>query len=669
MTARAALTLADLEAALAAADPAALLVPPRILRRVIKKHNGLTGPGLQVPHRKSCVLCRDALLAIADRTDLRIQPDRELAETLLLFPVPDPRKLQRLPPQATLLKYWRLLFHARVHQAVARNLPVGPAGEAVIRERIRRIGQAEADEIRTVLRQENFLLHSHSIRSVYEEFVAVFLELHCFAPHRLPYYFPAIRDLEAVFHVLDADVDAAGLFAATRLAGAPDPAPASPQAEEGEAPAQPPAPPPAERPNPAAHARLIRSAAEAAERGNDVRAAIQLERAANTAVGEEAAAARLASGAAVVRLASRLQAALGFAEAEAVVWRRGLGLLVQSAASGSWTREGRLLYDVQRVCIDQEREVYAVDVMEWLISWGRRPVVRLLPHQRQVNLVRRLRGAAHRLASVSLPETDRKDLLQCFHAAVGRHEEQMRDRFRPLLLSSLDEAGLRPRNYAERVARDKIIEELLDRIVDRGFLTMGDLRDALARNRLKLADLSGPGEFVAGDPLLRANTKLAVSLDGVYHRGEVYLRGLQRVSSLAFGTVIGRFLSLYLILPLLGAFVALEGLQHVLHWIMLLVGWVARQPDVGRPHHIELVNVCSFSVTAVFLLLLFHVPWFRRQVVAVCRLLWRVVRGLLYDLPRAVLRLPAVRAVLESRAYLLVYLLVLKPLLWSAQLH
>src|SRR5207245_1214094 len=111
-------------------------------------------------HRKSYVIGREALLAIAGRADLGVKPDRELPETVLLFPEPDPRKLRALPPGATLLKYWRLLFHARVHRAVAARLPAGPAGEAVIRERIRRIGRAEADEVRAVLRQENFLLHS-----------------------------------------------------------------------------------------------------------------------------------------------------------------------------------------------------------------------------------------------------------------------------------------------------------------------------------------------------------------------------------------------------------------------------------------------------------------------------------------------------------------------------
>ena len=209
------------------------------------------------------------------------------------------------------------------------------------------------------------------------------------------------------------------------------------------------------------------------------------------------------------------------------------------------------------------------------------------------------------------------------------------------------------------MARDKIIEELLDRVVDRGFLTLGDLRDALARNRLKLADLSGPGEFLGGDPLLRANAKLAVSLDGVYHRGEVYLRGLQRVSSLAFGTRVGRLLTLYLILPLLGAFVVLKALQQIAEWssrhllhprrvnpTVVAAGEVGLLLSPGTagpfaaaathafadwPRHLEFLNEYSFSITAIILLLLLHVPWFRRRVFAVFRLLWR-------HRPRRVLR-------------------------------
>ena len=95
---------------------------------------------------------------------------------------------------------------------------------------------------------------------------------------------------------------------------------------------------------------------------------------------------------------------------------------------------------------------------------------------------------------------------------------------RPILHEVLDEVGLVAVCQAERVARNKIVEELLDVLCSRGFLNMSDLRDAIARNRLKMDDLTGPREFILGDPLIRANRKLALRLDGVYRRGEIYLR-------------------------------------------------------------------------------------------------------------------------------------------------
>src|SRR5262249_48934852 len=100
---------------------------------------------------------------------------------------------------------------------------------------------------------------------------------------------------------------------------------------------------------------------------------------------------------------------------------------------------------------------------------------------------------------------------------------------------------------------------------------MGDLRDAVSRNNLRLPDLSGPAEFFRGDRIIRANRRLPIALDGVYRRGEFYLRWLQRISSLAFRTAIGRALVLYLLLPFGGAFLALEGVQHILNPLAELV--------------------------------------------------------------------------------------------------
>ena len=80
---------------------------------------------------------------------------------------------------------------------------------------------------------------------------------------------------------------------------------------------------------------------------------------------------------------------------------------------------------------------------------------------------------------------------------------------------------------------------MLDRLAERGFLHIGDLRDAISRNNLKLPDLSGPVGFLRGDQLLQADRRMASALDGVYRPGEVYMRWLQRLSAVGFGTALG----------------------------------------------------------------------------------------------------------------------------------
>src|SRR5437764_14758477 len=105
----------ELSQILADTDPAVLLVPPRLLRRIIKHDRKLTHLGLQVPHRKSYVIARSALLELATRAELDVSEARELPETLILLCKPSAEGLAKAPRGPTLLKYWRLLFHARVH--------------------------------------------------------------------------------------------------------------------------------------------------------------------------------------------------------------------------------------------------------------------------------------------------------------------------------------------------------------------------------------------------------------------------------------------------------------------------------------------------------------------------------------------------------------------------
>ena len=108
----------ELAQALRAADPSALLVAPRILRRVIKEHAGVRGIGLRVPHRKSYVIARDELLAIVDRADLDLDGEAELGQRLILLARPTVEMLSETRTCNLMTKYWRLLFHARVHVAL-----------------------------------------------------------------------------------------------------------------------------------------------------------------------------------------------------------------------------------------------------------------------------------------------------------------------------------------------------------------------------------------------------------------------------------------------------------------------------------------------------------------------------------------------------------------------
>ena len=217
------LTPAEVQRAVWAADPAAFLVLPRILRRVIKQDRRLAGFGLWAPHRKSYVIGRRALLEIVEKAELGLDPQAELPETVILLAQPNPHEFAALPAADLLVRCWRLLFHARIHVALDESLAAGRLTAAVVGRRIHALGAAEFDEVRAVLGQEELLLPPRGDEATYVEFVATYLELRRFAPSFLPRYFPGLANPEAVDALVGQDVDAEGLFQATRPAGAADP--------------------------------------------------------------------------------------------------------------------------------------------------------------------------------------------------------------------------------------------------------------------------------------------------------------------------------------------------------------------------------------------------------------------------------------------------------------
>ncbi|MCA9620245.1 MAG: hypothetical protein KC731_14585, partial [Myxococcales bacterium] len=395
--------------------------------------------------------------------------------------------------------------------------------------------------------------------------------------------------------------------------------------------------------SPALHQRLMRRAAVAQARGNDVGAAMLAARAAAAEDPALEKAAEARSKEALISLGRRLNNALRGEGPKGRLpdWPALLRLLAERAAherASGYSVEGRLLFELQRAAVAWEKPQGVVDLASWMSSWGKLPVVRTLPATRELRVARYLRAAANKVRYVRLSGPDRKLLAKLLATTTERAAHNVRHALKPRLDRAFDEVGLVARSGPERLGREKVIEELLDHIFERGYLSLDNLRDAVSRNQLKLDDLSGAGELYRGDALLRADAKLHLELDGIYRRGDVYLRGLQKLSSVPFGTRIGRAVTLYAALPLGASFVTLEGLGHIVSPLAQAMGFPA----------VHLLGLTSFIVTALVFFALLHSRGFRSFAGQVLDLVALVLATIFLRLPRALFQRPAFRRLLQK---------------------
>ena len=626
----------------------AVLVEERVLRRIIKSHRRLRGVGLQVPHEQCYELPRDELATFVEADEVAIDlatlPDR----VVLISNGRD-----KLTSPETWTAAWRSIFHAKIHQAFEERLESRRLTLAAIRERINRVGQTEFDEIRSVLKQEDLLLPqpgglaaraSTDDVITYVEFVALYLELREFAPQAIDRTFPALFDTERVDLTIALDLDAKAILAAARPPRAPETPLIAAQRAEEEADTR------AAIISESAKRSAHKAALSAREKGNRSRAAILHYRAGMDTAGESD----------ITELVNRLCRALTLSDSELAsasaslvalgsevseesrrAWVAALRPVAEFAARQSSLRfsvGARLLYDLQAAIIVADREVKVVDFFTWALSLGKTAIVRELPATREVKIAKHIHAAVAKIPACGVPSDE---LTEALHEIRERADTNVRAVMRPKIEAALDQVDLHPHSLPERVGEKKLIDELLDRAVAVGRLNIGNLRDALSKNDLKTNDLE-LRELKTGDQLLRADDLLSKSMDGVYRRGEQYMRYLQKLSSLLFGTKIGRFLSLYLLLPALGALGVIEGLQHTA--IKLIELTIAdREIHISTP--------TTLISTGVFIFLLLHVPPFRRLMTWVGLKLWWLIKILFWVGPLAIWRHPIASAYFASRAH------------------
>lgn len=560
--------ITELRRALTQADPGAFLVEPRVIRRIIRERYNFAKLASAIPHTESQIVPSADIRHLVHPDELGLTDFSSLPETCVLICEPDEDEMQHWPTQELLQQVWRRLFHARVDFVLITKLK-SELHRSDVQERIAKIGQVDFDEAHFVLRSEQRLVAPESRIEAWREFVAVYLELRFFEPDLLSVWFPSISSNAQTDAVICCDFNAEELFEKTQLYGAtrPDLTPHTVRDEARVASTR--------RdwslgvgsvPSDRGYIRQLRRRERANERGNTVAAAVCAIKAAQHATSDEKRVAAQEKAKADVRyLVDRLRRALEFSEDQTEDWLVSLWELATNSIHGFWNSEKRLLYDLQKVCLDHERVIYSVDLVKWIVSRGKRPLRRPLTSLREVMMAKHLASSAKRLVSVRLSGVERERLTGLLQNAAHLAEEQMRHRMRPLLQQTLREVELLPESVPERVALDKLTEDSLDCIADRGYLTMGYLRDAISKNDLKLPDLRQMHELWRGDHLLRADDRLDVAMDGVYRRGEFYLRWLQITSSLFFGTHAGRFTTLFLVIPFGGALVIVEGVRHIAH--------------------------------------------------------------------------------------------------------
>ncbi|MGE0432098.1 MAG: hypothetical protein AB7K09_14405 [Planctomycetota bacterium] len=553
--------------------PGAALVPVRYLRRIQRVRHASVPAAGSVPHEQCLALSLADLTQLIESEQLVIDT-RGMSDPAVLVAEPTLTELESIGDDAA--RRWLLSFeyHARIDHAL--DGWQAKAGDDAWTPVLDALGADTVEEARNVLRNEARLVDAGSDHELMRELVASVLQFRVFEPALLRPWFPG----------LDADALVAAVEA---LPGVPDLSLKTLMGESGFDIAEPwtagkyhpvvnndgtdmtvgkPV-----APTDRSGTRTQRRADHQAAIGNLARAILLRQRVARKQAGPDAppeldpeAAAHLDT------FCNQLVAASGATGGSPTTdeWRAALGPLVMRIGDAVWPEAAKLLFDLQKACVDFTRPGYRFSLLDGIFTAFRQPMMRELTWQVSARVHGHLRSALHRAHRIKPDETrlsddERNRLEHTIDAAREVAEKRLRSAYRPVLIATLGESGFVPKSVPETVALEKLVEWLLDRIAERDYIGFGDLRDALSLSDLKMTDVDTVREAVFGDSLLIADRLLNQRLPGVYRRGPVYMRLLQRTSSIAFGTPPGRFITRFFALPVVAAYVLLEGSQHIIH--------------------------------------------------------------------------------------------------------
>lgn len=698
--------------------PYARVVPERILRRISRERHSLVEEGRVILHEHLAVIMDEDLVGLIDDDELEILPHQPRPHCWILLRRLSERETENWSLARQRRELWRRLFHAQVDHSLLSKRVMGQWRRSLVRAWQVVLGESILKEIRTVLLHDRKIHTEASDAQVLAEFAAVYLELKWFEPEALPLVFPCLNQVDQKsLEWINSEISASRLYESCQL---PDAETKSPWAglewiteqwhsthgkiADGdfheyairlEKPLDQASVDPrlANDDNITHHQnkgllsllqnRLVNQifggesvarpqfqnavalGIKAEKSGNYVGAARWLRKAARYGRRlNDNSAAEVHPDVPISRLASRLAEALE-SPGDTRLWQFVLIKIFNADSGGFWTRNSRLLYDLQKVVNDIEHSIYVMDWAGFITSMGRKPARKPLPDIALVLMMRHLRTALNRLPGLQVDESVKRILRRLLLKSIHDTEERFRIYVRPILEKNLTGAGLVSANMPEKVAFASVVDELIDTIVENGYFGLSQLRDTISRNNIKLKDLEGFQQWWAGDNLLQADRLIEDDLPGIYHEGEIYLRALQRASSAVFAQPLGRLITWFLILPFLGSFMLMGGLffipEELNHWVLSRLSLHIQVPEAINP----LKNPANVFLVGVFMLCMIHHRKFRQSILNSLRRVGIYLRGLLWDWPRRVLAAPIIKLVFGNRWIILSWKWIFKPLVFT----
>lgn len=566
-----------------------------VLRQIIRSHRQLLE--LDVPHADSYRIGGAELERIVERDGLLVDTEG-LADCVLLVAKPNAQQRAAIPLWVQELRLLAQCYHIRVHHVLEGVAERGQLQRERAKALLALLGDVAVREALSTLEADQQLLPPRTDLSGLIEILAATQTLRYFAPELVPFVFPAMNmdRIDEVCAELGVELKLVEVLGADGMA---------------------------ER-------ERLRIAEESAQpAAAETVYLLAYERRA------------------CKQLAARLHQVCSAAGLAASAWERVLEECLRCGRSRRAVRRSRRMWrELERAVRAQEQLGVKVDLWPWLRSLGRKPLVKTLQQQGDVRMHQHLRRARRYAHALGLDGA--ASVLDQALANSAAHVRKLL--FQPLC-EVFDRVGLSSDGLVGRVASRSMVAALLDKIVDWGTIGFSDLRDQLSRSTQKMQDLGSFLQLFSGDALLRADRELARVLKGVYRPSTFYMRGLQRTSSLFFGTPAGRVITRFALLPVIVAAMSIGGLQFLLHELATVFG-------LSVPHFFRTDSVALASVVTLCLIewLAFRsVAW--RSVRAVGRSVW----WLAWTAPKWLLQRAPIQRLLANYWIAMARRFVLKP--------